>query len=341
MRRAINSKSKFLAGAVEVVEGVNPGALSLIRTSNLEMLAYEGDTRRREYDGDDGRDSPTVKSNIHSAFSFDTDFSGSGDPAVIPSVGAFLQMAGLSRVPNAVSGFDYLIGDPSDMDSGTLLGRRKAGLGDTGGVNYVNYESNGVRGYVGISLQKGNDPLFQFRDMKGSYIRPLTQEELAEIDIVFDAQEYPEVFEDGNVPEFGFNMRVEVPIVGWHSWLFRYQGGYELREVCLHEFMAPNYSGVTVSRSNAINCGGTISQAVPIDFTAKIGWDDSFFELVESHKNIITTGLSMQHGTSAGNQLSIKSDFIQIHDLKEVDIDGEMGMDISGTFLDRPVLTIA
>lgn len=339
MRRIINSKSKFLAGAVEAVEGVNPGALSLLRTSNLEILAYEGDTRRREYDGDDGRDSPTVKSNIHTSFSFDADFSGSGDPAVIPAVDDFLRMAGLSRAPNPVAGFDYLIGDPSDMDSGTLLGRRKAGEGDTGGVDYVNYESNGVRGYVGLAMQKGNDPVFQFRDMKGSYIRPLTIEELAEINIVFDAQEYPEVFEDGNVPEFSFGVRPD-EIVGWYSWLFRYRS-YESREVCLHEFMAPNYSGVTVSRSNAINCGGTIAQAVPIDFTAKIGWDDSFFELVESHKRVITTGLSMTHGTSAGNQLSIKSDFIQIHDLKEVDIDGEMGMDISGTFLDRPILTIA
>ena len=339
-RRVISSKSKFLAGAVETVEGVNPGTLNLIRTSNLEMMAYEGNTRRREYDGDDGRKQPTVKSNIHSSFSFDTDFSGSGDPTVIPAVGAFLQMAGLSRVANATAGYDFLISDPSDVDTGTLLGRRKAGRGTTG-INYVNYESSGVRGYVGILLQKGSDPVFQFRDMKGSYIRPITAEELTEIDMVYNAQEYPEVFEHGNVPEFGFTIPTEVEIVGMYSWLYRYRGATELREVCLHEFAAPNYSGLTTSYRNAINCGGSASAAVPIDFTAKIGWDDSFFELVESHKQVITTGLSMTHGTSAGNQLSITSSEMQIHDLKEVDIDGEMGMDISGTFLDRPILTIA
>lgn len=326
-RQVIDSKSKFLAGAIETNEGVNPGALTLIRTSNLEFPTYEGDTRRREYDGDDGRNNPTVTSNAHTVFSFDADFSGSGDPATLPSLDAFLRMAGLSRIANATAGFDYLISDTADIDSGTLMGRRKSGR-TAGGVGYVKYESTGVRGYVGISMQKGSDPVFQFRDMKGSYIRPLSVEEVSEIALSFNAQEYPEIFENGNVPEFKFGIPNGA-------------GGFELRDVCLHEFVVSNYSGVSIARSNAVNCAGTRATATPIDFTAKIGWDDSFFELVESHQQIITVPFQMMHGTSAGNQLSIKSGSVQIHGLKEVDIDGELGMDLSGTFLDRPVLTIA
>ena len=329
MRRTIDVNSKFLAGAVETTEGVNPGTLALIRTSNLDPVPYEGDTRRRTYNGDDGRNNPTVKSNRHNSVSFDTDFSGSGDPATVPAIDAFLRMAGLSRTANDTAGYDYLISDPADVSSGTILVRRKAGR-TAGGVGYMKYESTGVRGYVGIIMQNGNDPMFQFRDMKGSYYRPIHTEEAAELELVYNAQEYPEIFENGNVPKFQFGIPDSAA-----------PDGFEMRDVCLEEFNCSNYSGLTVNRTNRVNCPGTKVQAAPIDFTAKVGYDDSFWELVESHQNIITVPFSMMHGTSAGNQLSINSSHVQIHDIKETDLDGELGMDLSCTFLDRPVLTIA
>ncbi|MEZ5537641.1 MAG: hypothetical protein R3F02_18730 [Thiolinea sp.] len=326
-RRTIDSKAKFIAGAVEATEGTNPGTLAQLRTRNLEVTSYDGDSRRREYDGDDGRNNPTVKPNRHTSFSFDADFAGSGDPTVISALDEYLRMAGLARAPNATAGFDYLISDPADVSSGTLMVRRKSGR-DGANFGYVNYESNGVRGYVGIVMAKGDDPMFQFRDMKGSYIRPAYTAENAEIVFAPDNQEYPEIFENGNVPEFKFGIPDGV-------------GGFELRDVCLHECSIGNYSGLNASWRNAVNCAGSRVTATPIDFTAKIGWDDSFFELVESHQGIITIPFQMMHGTSAGNQLSIKSAKVQVHDLKETDIDGELGMDLSCTFLDRPVLTIA
>lgn len=333
MRLDIDTKSKFLAGGIETTEGQRAASMSLVRSRNLEVVPYEGNTVQREYAGTDGRYQPKIKTNRHTTASFDTDFAGAGDSAVIPGADAFLRMAGLSRVAadasDASKGYQYLISDAADVDSGSLLMNRKAGR-TAGGVRYMRYEMLGVRGYVGLTMKKGQDPLFQFRDFKGSYIRPVQAEEADEIVIEYNAQEYPEVFENGNVPLFQFG----IPNAAAAN-------GVEMRDICLHEFDVPNYSGFTVSRVNAINCARTRQSGVPIDFTAQIGYDDSFWELVESHKNIITVPFAMRHGTSNGNMLSIEAQQIQIHDLKEVDIEGEVGMSLSGTFLDKPVLTIA
>lgn len=329
MRREIDTRSKFLAGAVEATEGVNPNSLVLIRTRNLTVTPYDGETITREYDGDSGRNRPKVKVNEHTTFAFDVDFAGSGNPATIPAVDAFLRMAGLSRAPNATAGFDYLISDAADVDSGTLLMRRIAGAGAMAGkTSYVPYEANGVKGYVGISLSKGKDPLFQFKDMRGSYLRPVAGDANTVVLEYLD-QTDPEVFQNGNTPIFRFG----IPQAG---------GGFEMRNLCAHSFSADNYSGFEVSRSNAVNCPGTRLQAKPIEFKAQIGWDDSFFELVESHKGIIRVPLLIQHGSSAGNTLSLVAQEIQISDMSETDLDdGTLGMDLGGTFLDKPVLTIA
>lgn len=332
MRQTIDSKSKFLAGAIETTEGVRPAdpAFILLRTRNLEPKAYDGSTQRREYDGDDGRANPTVKSNRHTTFSFDADFAGSGDPAKLPALDSFLRMGGLSRVAvdenDANQGYQYLISHPADMDAGTLLVRRKAERRNNG-TDYITYESNGVRGYIGIQLQAGSDPLFQFRDFKGSYQRPLTVTEANDIDVVYEQQAYAAIFEDGNVPLFQFGLPDS-------------NGAMVLRDVCLHEFNVANYSGVTISRNNAVNCGGTQAKATPIDFTAKVGYDDDYWQVVESHQGIVTLPFAMQHGTSNGNILTISAQKVQIHDIQEVDIDGELGMDLSGSFLDRPILTL-
>lgn len=329
MRREIDTKAKFIAGAVETTEGVNPGDLILIRSRALSPTSYDGDTITREYDGDDGRSRPTVKTNEHSTFSFDVDFAGSGDAAVLPAVDAFLRMAGLSRVANATAGYDYLISDPADVESGTLMMRRKVGAGAAAGeVGYVNYESNGVRGYVGIQMNKGEDPLFQFRDMKGSYQRPIYGEEPT-VALDYAAQTDPEIFQNGNTPVFQFGIPDGA-------------GGFEMRDVCAHSFAVSNYSGLTITRSNAVNCPGTRVQTAIIEGTAQIGWDDSFFELVESHKGIVRVPLLITHGSSAGNILTVAGQELQIHDMSETDLDdGTLGMDLSFKFLDRPVLTIA
>lgn len=328
-RRQFDAKSIFLAGAVETTEGTNPGTLTLIKTRGLDPTPYDGDTITREYDGDGGRNRPTVRVNEHTTFSFDVDFAGSGDPAIAPAVDQFLRMAGLSRVANATAGFDYLISDPADVESGTLLARETAGAGAAAGnTGYIPYEANGVRGYVGIQMNKDEDPLFQFRDMKGSYKRPEYVEE-ATIDMDYVDHTDPEPFSNNNTPTFQFGIPDG-------------SGGYTMRDVCAHSFSASNYSGLSVTRSNAVNCAGSRVQTQPIEVSAQVGWDDDFIMLAESHQNIIRVPLLIQHGTSAGNTLTIRAQELQIHNWTRTALDdGTVGMDLTATFLDKPILTIA
>lgn len=321
----IDGFSKFLAAGVESAEGTPAPLLKLFRTRNLEPAIYEGDSKKREYDGDDGRKTPTVLGNSHNSLSFDMDFAGSGDAAVVPEIDALLRMCGMLRVDNDTAGFDYLIGGNADVPSGTLQVRRVVGNGANAGESrYYRYPTTGARGYFGIDIKAGEDPLFQFRNFMGNYVRPL-DEQVATIDVEFTNQAAPAVVSNENTPIAILNNT----------------------DVCLHAFSISNYSGFEVQRVNAVGCSRTRLKPVSIDGSMTIketDWTSEFhiYELVESHQAIQTVPFQLQHGTSAGNINTIEAGAMQIHGVKDVELsDGALGKELQFTILDKPVLTMA
>jgi len=320
----IESFSKFIAAAVEDNEGVEQSPLKLYRTRNLSPDIYAGNTKKREYNGDDGRNQPTVMSGQHNKLSFDFDFAGSGDISKVPEIDDLLRIGGLNRVANSNGGWDYLIADSADVDSGTFMLRRLVGRGEEAGEKrYYRYPILGARGYLGIEWKVDEDPLFKLTDIMGQYIRPIS-EEITEIKLVYPNQADPLPIGNDNTPT--------AKIDG--------------KDVCLNAMTISNYSGFDVNYTNNVNCNRTRLKPKAIDGTMTIkepDWINEFhiYEMVESHQRIMRVPLLLEHGTKEGNKQRIESQQIQIHGVKDTDMpDGSLGKELSFTFLDKPILTL-
>ena len=327
----IDKFSKFLCAAVQAVEGTPATTLKLYRTLNLNPDIYAGDQKKRQYDGDSGRFTPTVTTNEQNKFSFDVPFAGSGAAATIPAIDDLLRIGGLSRVAATAPevGFDYLIGSSGDTDSGTLLMREVVGgVEANGDQRYYYYQTADARGYVGIECKVNEDPIFKLVDVTGSYIRPTSVLEPS-VSLEYLDQQEAMPFGYTSVPQ----ARLGDPTVAntWH-------------DVCLHSFSIGNYSGFTISKSNAVNCPRTVQQPTPIEgsFTIKqLDWTDEFniYEAAESHNGYKTLPFQMTIGTVAGNTIKIDIEKLQITKVARTELDdGSMGVDISFICLANPVL---
>ncbi len=320
----IESLSKFIVAGIEQTEGTESTTLKLYRTRNLSPGIYEGNTKKREYNGDDGRYQTTVTTGQHSKISFDCDFAGSGDINNIPAIDDLLRACGLNRAANPQGGYDYLIADSADVDSITVMFRRLVGRGDQASEKrYRRYPILAARGYVGIEWKAEEDPLFKFVDITGEYIRPV-EESIPKIVFDYTDQADPLPIGTSNTPV--------AQIMG--------------KDVCLHAMTISNYSGFEVSRTNAVNCDRTRLKPKPIEGSLTIkepDWDKEFhiYEIAESHEKITRVSLLMEHGTSAGNTQRISCEEIQIHGVKDTDLsDGTLGKELSFTCLKKPVLTL-
>ncbi len=327
----IHKLSPFLAGGIETVRGQMPATMVLFRTRDLSPDIYEGDQKQRTYDGDSGRFTPTVTGNPHNKFSFKTDYAGSGDVTKLPAIDHLLRMAGLSRAANPEAGFDYLISDAGDVDSGTLLMREKVeGHTSGGNARYYIYETNAVNGHVGIDLKVDEDPLFNF-ELMGNYKRPVDSQ-IPEVELVYVDQAQPEIFGDASVVKAQLGDPSDNNV---------------FHDVCLHSFTIPNYSGFTAQRSNAVNCAGTSLKAIPIEGSMTIkmpDWTEEFhiYELGESHQGYVTVPFSLHQGTSAGNKVNIDISALQIKKPTRTTLDDDMlGIQLDFTCMAKPVLTIA
>ena len=337
MSADISKFGKFIRVALENENGV-ASEFQLIRTRNLSAETMSGDSKKREYDGGDGRANPTVMSNLHSNLSFDVDFAGSGESGAKPGISHLLQIAGLLEedigvgVPEGDQNygvFQYRPSSARQTPTGAIIFSRKHSSKTADGkARYNQYKSKGCRAKVGISWKVGEDPLFQFSDFIGDYERPIT-EVLEEIAMVYSHQTDPLPISYDSV---------QIAKIG------DLHDSSKKHSLCLHEFNISNFSGLDITRQDIPNCSSTSSSEVAIEGTVKIkmpDFDDDYnpYELVESHEKINKVPLELELGKVAGNIINLSSSGVQFHTLKEVELsDNTMGLDLSFTALALPTL---
>ncbi len=308
MAEVMSFANKFLLAQIETTEGTNPGldGADVIRTKNLQAVIYDGDTNSPEYDGDGGRYRPDIRTNYHNTLSCEVDAAGSGAAGTAPAFGSLLRACGMAETVAAGVSVSYQVED-TNQDSVSLMFVR----GDSQEV-----ETTGARGELGFRINNGI-PEFVISNMKGTYHRPVDM-----------AAAYTVAYA---------NQEKAVPISADNTTTITL-GGVAL---CIADLSIANF-GQTVSRQDYVNCNSTRLVPGPVQGSMTILAPDiatkNWFTDAESHLTITEQVFSMVHGTTAGNIVSLDAQKVQVSNIQETDVNGQLGYSFDLRFLDNPVI---
>lgn len=309
----IQHADKRIYPKAEVTYGTDsvPTAAERVRTRGVTFKNYDGDKQKQEYDGDNGRFGTHVNVAPHSSMSFDMDLAGSGTIDLAPNYKDILMACGMDVTENAATDVTITPVETAIIDSLSMYFVRGEGTG----MGLA--KSLGMRGELGLSIKRGEVPLWMIKKMLGSYITP-----------AYDAAALagtpsPQL---KGIPVTNVN----TPTVQLDS-----------VDVCLESFVIDNF-GHQVSFINAPNCEEVKSQ--PIQMTASMTIKDegyntkNWLSVAESHAGITQVPLSIVHGITSGNILTVGCTDAQITDIDETEINGLKAWNISLALLALPTI---
>lgn len=173
----IKEKSKVILAKVQAAVGTPEtlDATNILRTSNLQMSIYDGNTTEIDYDGGSGRDSVTKHTDAYNKFSFEADLIGGGDAGagaidpppmadVIRACGYDMNTATLGEVVFTPSTRDSL-----DVVTVEVL-RQETDNGDST-YDVYKYTTSDARGQLGLSFSDDRMK-FVVTDLTGGYVLP-------------------------------------------------------------------------------------------------------------------------------------------------------------------------
>ena len=297
----------------EVTYGTDsaPTAAERVRTRGVTFKNYDGDKQKQDYDGDNGRFGTHVNVAPHSSMSFYMDFAGSGTLDVSPNYKSILMACGMSVVENAAANVTITPVATPIADSLSMYFVRGEGVGM--GIA----KSLGMRGELGLSIKRGDVPLWMVKKMLGSYATP-----------AYDAV----ALAGTPSPQLKGNpvTNINTPTVQLDS-----------VDVCLESFTLDNF-GHQVSFMNAPNCEEVKSQ--PVQMTASMTIKDegynvkNWLSVAESHAGITQVPLSIVHGITSGSILTFGCTDAQITDIDETELNGLKAWNISLALLALPTI---
>jgi len=290
--------SKFLLAKIQPTAGTDPDpdGSNSIETSDLTFNPYGGPTADFNQDRLTLGASKQINTSPENTASFNVQFSGSGTVGTPPAYGPLLRACGLSETIDAgvsvtyapvSTGFEMVALYVMRVISSTVQFR---------------HPMLDVKGNVTINATARELPQFQFDNFTGLYVRPTRQTTLITPDLSSFNDALP--FTKGNTPTFT-----------WDS----------------HSFCVNAFSfnlGNVISRTDEPGCQETnIEDRDPSgSITVKATDPDTkdVYALIESHLGENLTAVSLQHGTTAGNIMTISLPKIQPRGISEQNVNGEL-----------------
>jgi hypothetical protein len=285
-----------------------PTGSELIRTRNLSMTPYAGTRITPEYDADGRRFRADINTQPSTVYSFDIDYAGSGTAGTAPSFGPIVEACGMSESISPGVSVTYAIETSPDA-SVTIWGVRDEGTGQQ------LTKTTGVRGEIGISLQSGQLPTFNFRNMIGSYVRP--------------------VYDGTPLTESVSNQEKGIPVNKTNTTTLTIAS----ETICCESIVFDNL-GWTANRRNNPNCQETFLTPQRMTGTAVfldpgINTKD-WYAAVESHASTPTeNAYSIVHGTAAGSILTLSGSKLVLTDIQETDVNGIKALTCPFVLLDN------
>jgi hypothetical protein len=310
----IQFADKRIYPKIEVTYGVDsvPTAAERVRTRGVAFKNYDGEKQTQEYDGDGGRFRPSVNIGPYSSMSFDIDMAGSGTLDLAPNYKDILQVCGIDVVENAATNVTMTPRTTPITDSLSMYFVR----GEDTGMQLA--KSLGMRGEIGLQLNRGQVALWNVKNMLGSYIQP-----------AYNA-----------VPLAGTpaNQEEGLPI----TFVNTPTATLDSEDVCIESFTLDNVGHSVVYRNTA-NCleVASLPQQITGSITIKdVGYNTkNWVAAAESHAGITQVPLQIVHGITAGNIMTLDASDVQIIDIDETDINGVKAWNLALSFLAVPVIT--
>lgn len=310
---------KIILGLVEDTYNTDPlpdqtNAMLIEEDAQTERYAgnlVERNVRRAELGAKD-----QINVNPHTAFTFSVEAAGSGAAGTRPAYGDLLLACGFDETEDV--GVNYTYQHPAD----------KADLRNADAVTLYDYRpevaqeqiSTGVRGSVALAFDRQNFGRFQFSNMLGAYSQPTNSAPPAGID--FDSLfQAPLPFVENAVPT--------LTVDGHAAATTQFNIDFNL-QVVRH-----NIPNLQETRLTDVMPQGQITILAPDIVT------ENYFAKAESHGGVNNITLALVVGNNAGEIIQLGSSGVNISNIRETDIDGDLGFQMDLRFVDRPILTFA
>ncbi|MCV6589443.1 MAG: hypothetical protein OIF57_10490 [Marinobacterium sp.] len=294
---------KSLYVKLEAVEG-QPETLSpadVVEVRNLSMEPYVGDRLTKDLDRMSFGSQEEYNVNPHRSFSFEVLLAAAGEASKAPAWGRLLRICGFKETIDATAGAEVVTYNviSGDCDSAHFEVRRPL-KGDT--TRHQQYRSNGVRGSWSLELSAKQWPLLKFDNLLGSHVPVAKVPNLA---VDSSAWKDPVAVTNDNTPKIqmdGYDLVMQS---------FSVSGGLNV--------VRRNLPGEQRTVSSGRDITGTITVKAPdLD-------DRDFFADVESHQGITLLPIEIRHGTAPGGIIDISMPRVQLTNITETDIDGDLG----------------
>jgi len=288
---------------------------AILVEEDAESRRYEGNRVERNVRRDELGNKEQINVNPHAGFSFAVEAAGSGAAGDRPAYGDLLLACGFDETVSA--GVDVTYQHPSD----------KSDLRNADSVSIYDFRpeisqrqiSTGIRGSVELAFDRENFGRFRFTDMLGSYNQPANASPPAGIDFdsMFNA---PLPFTFDNVPTLTLD--------GHAGGVTQLSVNFALQVVRL------NVPGTKETRLTDVLPAGQLTMLAP-DITTK-----NFFAQAESHGGTVTNVvLALTVGSSAGEIIKLDSSKVNIGNITETDVEGDLAFQMDLRFIDRPIIT--
>jgi len=287
-----------------------PTAAEMVRTRGVTFANYEGDKQSQSFDGDKGRFQTSVNASPHSSVTFDMDFAGSGLVDTAPQYKDILLACGMNVTENVGSDVSMVPSEDVITDSISMYFARNEGTG----MGLA--KSLGMRGELGLTIKRGEVPLWQIKKMLGTYIQPAYNP--VPLAVGAPANQLK------GIPVNNLN----TPTVLLDS-----------TSICLESFTLDSI-GHQVDFWDMPGCRAVKSQPKPITASMVIkdeGYSTkNWLAIAESHAGVTQIPFSLVHGVTFGNTFSLACSDMQVTDIKETELSGLKAWDLSLSLLSMP-----
>lgn len=304
--------SKFLLAKIQPDPNVDPtpDGTNAIETSDLSITPYQGNTVSTNVDRLTLGASKQINTSPQNELSFNVQFAGSGGatPDVPAGYGPLLRACGLSETIDSTAGSEKVTYAPISTGFEELALYFLRVVSDT---VQLRHPTLNVKGNLQINATSEQLPQFQFDNFLGLYVRPTRQTALITPDTTTFKDSIP--FTKGNTPTLtidGYQGCV-------NSWTFNL--------------------GNTISRADEPGCTNTLIEDREPTGTIVLKATDpdtkDFYQMIESHVNVSTVAIALQHGDTANQILEVNLPQIQPTGISEQEVRGELYYEISYTAL--------
>lgn len=292
---------------------------AILIEEDAESRRYEGNRVERNVRRDELGNKEQINVNPHAAFQFAVEAAGAGGIGdTPPAYNALLLACGFDETVDSTAGSEKVTyqhpADKSDLrnaDSVTIYDFRPE-------VSQRQI-STGVRGSVALNFDRENFGRWQFSNLLGAYNQPANASPPSGIDFdsLFNA---PLPFTYDNVPTL---------TIDGHA-----AGTTQLNVDFALQVTRLNVPGLKETRLADVLPAGQATIMAP-DITTK-----NFYAKAESHGGTVTNVvLALEMGNSAGEIIKLDSQKVNLSNIQETEIEGDLGFQMDLRFIDRPIIT--